>query len=150
MLARALPLVVLIAAGVYLSLAIKLPYGSTARPGAGFYPTLVAVFACVVGLLAAAQAFLAPRAAPAVVDADAGLPEARRRVFSTVLMLAASCFVLPWIGYIATAFVFVTIVLRALGSRWPAALVIGGVSAAVSFYLFAVLLDVPLPRGVWS
>ena len=56
---------------------------------------------------------------------------------------------LPWIGYVATAFVFVVLVLWALGSRWPAALVIGGVSALVSFYLFAVLLDVPLPRGVW-
>ncbi|MBM3219546.1 MAG: tripartite tricarboxylate transporter TctB family protein [Candidatus Rokubacteria bacterium] len=149
MLARALPLVVLIAAGIYLSLAIKLPYGATARPGAGFYPTLVAVFACLVGLVAAAQAFFAPRPARAVVAADAELPGARRRVFSTVGALAVSCFVLPWIGYVATAFLFVTVVLRALGSRWPAALVIGGVSAAVSFYLFAVLLDVPLPRGVW-
>ena len=46
----------------------------------------------------------------------------------------------------AAAFVFVTVVLRVLGSRWPAALAIGVARApAGSYYLFAVLLDVPLP-----
>jgi hypothetical protein len=148
MLERVLPLVVLIAAGVYLSLAVKLPLGTTARPGAGFYPTAVAVFACLVGLAATIQAFVAPRGAPAV-SADAEASGGRQRVFLTGLVLAASCFVLPWIGYPATALLFVTLVLRGLGSRWPAALVIGGVSAAASFYVFAVLLDVPLPKGVW-
>jgi len=149
MLERVVPLVILIASGVYLSLAIKLPLGTTARPGAGFYPTAVAVFACIVGLAATLRAFVTPRVAAAVAAADGETPGGRRRVLSTVLMLGASCFVLPWIGYPATALVFVTLVLRGLGSRWPSAFVIGAVSAALSFYLFAVLLDVPLPRGVW-
>jgi hypothetical protein len=152
MLERVLPLLVLIGAGVYLSLAVKLPFGATARPGAGFYPTAVAVFACLVGLVATVQAFVAPRAVRPADEADttdAEAPTRRRRVAATVLALAASCFVLPWIGYVATAFAFVTLVLRGLGGRWSAALVIGGLSAAASFYLFAVLLDVPLPRGAW-
>lgn len=151
MLERVLLLAVLIAAGIYLSLAMELPFGTTARPGAGFYPTAVAIFACLVGLAATVQAFVAPRALRPAEEAetDAEAPARRRRVAGTVMTLAVSCFVIPWIGYVATAFAFVTLVLRGLGSRWSAALVIGGLSAVVSFYLFAVLLDVPLPRGAW-
>ena len=63
--------------------------------------------------------------------------------------LAAFCLILPWVGYPLSAFLFVTVVLRRLGSGWPAAVALGVASAAVSHYLFAVLLDVPLPRGPW-
>ena len=62
MLARAVPLVLLVAAGVYLTLALRLPFGAAARPGAGFYPVIVAVFAIVVALAATASAFRARRA----------------------------------------------------------------------------------------
>ena len=57
MLARGVPLVLLLAAGVYLTLAFQLPFGSGARPGAGFYPVIVAVFAIVVALVATVSAF---------------------------------------------------------------------------------------------
>jgi hypothetical protein len=67
-LARAVPLVLLAAAGVYLILALRLPFGAAARPGAGFYPVIVAVFAIVVALAATASAFRAtPRAEPDAV-----------------------------------------------------------------------------------
>ncbi len=151
MLERALPLAVLVVAGAYLAQALKLPLGTAARPGAGFYPAAVAIFACIVGLAAMVRAFATPRAARLVVEEDtaADAPARRRRVLATVLVLIASCLVLPWVGYPVMAFAFVTLVLRGLGSRWPAAAVTGALSAAVSFYLFAVLLDVPLPRGLW-
>ena len=57
MLARAVPLVLLVAAGVYLTVALRLPFGAAERPGAGFYPVIVAVFAIVVALVATASAF---------------------------------------------------------------------------------------------
>ena len=41
MLARAVPLV-LLAAAAYLTLALRLPFGAVARPGADFYPVMVA------------------------------------------------------------------------------------------------------------
>jgi putative tricarboxylic transport membrane protein len=146
-LARAVPLALLVAAGAYLILSLQLPFGATARPGAGFYPVFVAVFAVVVALGATTSAFRsAPRAAAAAVDLDAA---ARRRVVISVVALVAFCLALPWIGYPAAAFAFVTIVLRYLGARWTTALVTGVLSSAGSYGLFAVLLDVPLPRGPW-
>lgn len=145
MLARAVPLVLLLAAGVYLTLALRLPFGAAARPGAGFYPVIVAVFAIVVALAATARAF---RGGPGTgaVELDAA---ARRRVVISVVALVAFSLVLPWVGYPAAAWAFVTVVLRYLGSRWTTAIVTGALSAVGSYTLFAVLLDVPLPRGPW-
>ena len=145
MLARAVPLVLLVAAGVYLTLALRLPFGAAARPGAGFYPVFVAVFAIVVALAATASAYRrAPGAAAIELDAAS-----RRRVVISVVALVAFCLALPWIGYPVAAFAFVTVVLRYLGGRWTTALLTGALSAAGSYVLFAVLLDVPLPRGPW-
>jgi hypothetical protein len=145
-LARAVPLVLLLAAGVYLTLALRLPFGAAARPGAGFYPVIVAVFALVVALAATVSAY---RSAPGDVTIELG-SDARRRVMISVAALAAFCLALPWVGYPAAAFAFVTVVLRYLGARSTTALITGVLSAAASYVLFAVLLDVPLPRGPWS
>jgi putative tricarboxylic transport membrane protein len=147
-LARAVPLVLLVAAGVYLTLALRLPFGAAERPGAGFYPVIVAVFALVVALVATASAF---RGVPGADDAAVAKVDAasRRRVVISVVALAAFCLVLPWVGYPASAFAFVAVVLRYLGARWPTALVTGALSSGVSYGLFATLLDVPLPRGLW-
>ena len=145
MLARIVPLVLLVAAGVYLTLALRLPFGGAARPGAGFYPVIVAVFAIVVALMATASAFRGGSGAVAV-ELDAA---SRRRVVLSVVALVAFCLVLPWVGYPAAAFAFVTVVLRYLGGRWTTALLTGVLSSAGSYGLFAVLLDVPLPHGPW-
>jgi len=147
MLERVVGLVVVVAAAIYLSLAVALPYGTTARPGPGFFPTLVGIFGCVVGLTMSAQALRAPRRAPARESARDGA--ARNRALSTVAVLVAFCLLLPWIGYPLVAFAFVTVLLQRLGSAWRMAAVIGAVTAVASFYVFGVLLDVPLPRGPW-
>lgn len=147
MLVRLLPLAVLVAAGLFLWQAAALPRGTAAKPGAGFYPVFVGAFACGVALIATVQAFLGR--SPALAQGAALEPDARRRVLTSIAALAGFCLVLPWIGYPGAAFLFVTFVLSQLGSRWSAALAIGAASAALTHYLFAVLLDVPLPRGPW-
>jgi putative tricarboxylic transport membrane protein len=148
MLARVVALGVTAVAGVYLALALTLPFGSTARPGAGFFPTAVALFACAAGLVATAQAFRAPAAVrtPRAAGVD---PSARNRVISTVVVLVVFCLLMPWLGYPLVAFAFVATLLRRLGGGWRGALLTGVLAAVSSHYLFAVLLDVPLPRGPW-
>jgi hypothetical protein len=56
-LSRAVPLALLVTAVGYLTMALRLPFGTIAKPGAGFYPVMVAVFAIVVALVATALAF---------------------------------------------------------------------------------------------
>jgi hypothetical protein len=58
-----------VAAGVYLTLALRLPFGGRVR--ARFYPVIVAVFALVVALAATASAF---RGAPGAAELSSWTP----------------------------------------------------------------------------
>jgi hypothetical protein len=149
MLARVVALAVAAGGGLYLALALALPFGTPARPGAAFFPVVVALFTCVVGLVATTQAFLTAPAASTPREVAPDAAERRGRVVSAIVVLVAFCVLLPWLGYLAAAFGFVVVLLRRLGSGWRAAVVAAILSAAVSHYLFAVLLDVPLPPGPW-
>jgi putative tricarboxylic transport membrane protein len=148
MLERIVPLVLLAAGAVYLTQAVALPFGGVARPGAGFYPVFVGAFAIVVALVATVTVFRAAATAPAA-PAEPDAAERRKRVVVSVIALAGFSFFMPWLGYPIVAFVFTAVVLRYLGSRWITAMAIGALAAIVSHVLFAVLLDVPLPRGPW-
>ena len=142
MVERLLALAVLAASGVYLANALPLPRGTVARPGPGFFPLAVGVFGAAVALVWVATTLRGQPAAGPAPGADG-----RGRVGATAGLLVAYCLLLPWTGYPVSAFLFTALLLRGLGARWTAALAIGVVSAVGSYYLFAVLLDVPLPRG---
>jgi hypothetical protein len=145
MVERFLALAVLVASGVYLTAAWPLPMGTAARPGAGLYPLAVGVFGGAVSL---AWLVSTLRRAPAGAGGVAA-PDSRRRVGAAAALLVGYCLLLPWTGFPLAAFLFTALLLRGLGARWTAALGLGIVSAAAAYYLFAVLLGVPLPRGTW-
>jgi tripartite tricarboxylate transporter TctB family protein len=149
MVARLVPLATLAVSGFYLTQAIQLPFGTAAKPGAGFYPVAVAVFACAVALMASAWAFLSAQGARAETAAEPLDPASRRRVRGAVAALAGFCLLLPWIGYPIAAFGFVSVVLWGLGGRWQVALLTGALASAGSYYLFGPLLGVPLPVWPW-
>ena len=143
---RLLALVVVAASGAYLLSAWPLPAGTTARPGAGFFPLGVGAFGAVLALVWTVSVF---RRAPASGAADPRAPvEGLGRVVATAGSLAGFCLLLPYAGYPVTALVFAAVLLRWLGAGWRSALVIGLASAALSYYLFGVVLSVPLPRGI--
>ncbi|HEU4371349.1 MAG TPA: tripartite tricarboxylate transporter TctB family protein [Methylomirabilota bacterium] len=142
---RAWALGFLVASGAYLAASLAFPLGSVAKPGPGFFPVGVGVFLCAAAVALAVALF---RGA-AAVTVGAGLAGRERvRVLVTVGGLAGFCLLLPWLGYPACAFLFVVLVLRCLGGgRWPGVVLTAALSAFGSYYLFGVLLGVPLPRG---
>jgi hypothetical protein len=145
MVERVVALAVLAATGVYLATAWPLPQGTAARPGPGLFPVAVGLFGMLVALTWVASALRrAPAAAGPSIPADGF-----GRVSATALALVGFCLVLPWLGYAIVAFLFVGALLRRLGAGWTGTLLLALGSAAVSYYLFAVLLGVPLPRGAW-
>jgi hypothetical protein len=129
----------------YLALAVTYPFGSVAKPGAGFFPVAVGVFLCAAALTVLAIGFRRAAAGGAALE-----PDARARVLVTAAALVGFCLLVPWLGYPLCALVFVALLLRRLGDGgWSGALITASLSAAVSYYVFAVLLAVPLPRGFW-
>ena len=145
---RVIALTMLVASALYLMQALRMPLGAAARPGPGFYPVAVGAFACVVALVVVALAFRRARTAAASAETD-GPPDERRRVWLTVATLAGFCLLLPWIGYPLAALLFVAVTLRQLGARWGGAVLAALLSAEGSYYLFATLLGVTLPQGLW-
>jgi hypothetical protein len=141
---RLVALVVVAASGGYLLSGLALPLGSTAKPGPGFFPLAIGAFGAIMALVWTAAAF---RRAPAAAGEPGTSADARGRVVDTAVALIGFCFLLRWVGYPIAALVFVTLLLRWLGAGWRAAVVTGIASAVVSYYLFGVLLNVPLPHG---
>jgi hypothetical protein len=144
MVERAVALAVLVACGVYLASGWALPLGTIARPGPGLYPLAVGVVGALVAMAWVVTAF---RRAPATAGGGTFVSQGRGRVGVTAGLLVAFCFVLPWVGYPLAAFLFTGLLLRGLGAKWVIALAIALPCAVVSYYLFGVLLGVPLPRG---
>ena len=138
----------LLTSGGYLLLSAPLARGTAAQPGPAFFPIGSGVFLCAVS---AAYLVAALRGATGVASAAEALaPDARTRVLVTGITLLASCLLLPLVGYPLVGFLFVAVLLRAFGGRsWIRIGVTAAVSAVVSYYLFAVVLGVPLPRGPW-
>jgi putative tricarboxylic transport membrane protein len=144
MVERAVALAVLVACGVYLASGWTLTLGTIARPGPGLYPLAVGVFGALVATAWVVTAF---RRAPAAVPGGTLAAQGRGRVGVTAGLLVGFCFLLPWVGYPLAAFLFTGLLLRGLGATWVAALAVAVACAVVSYYLFGVLLGVPLPRG---
>lgn len=134
--------VFLVASGVYLFLAARLPIGTVAQPGAGVFPRVVGVLLVVTSVMLVAQA-LRHREPGARLPADAW-----RRVSGVAAALAVFCLALPWLGYPVPAFGLLLAVLRMFGvTRWRAAVLVALLAAAISYYVFVFVLDVPLPAG---
>jgi putative tricarboxylic transport membrane protein len=137
------------ASGLYGVAALTFPIGSAARPGPGFFPVGIGAFLCSVAVLLLIAAFRGRPALAAADDAPAMAWDARRRVAATAAGLLGFCLLLPWIGYPLAAFLFVSLLMRQLGQeKWPGILVVALISAGASYYLFAVVLGVPLPHGI--
>ena len=146
MIERLVSLAVLAGSSVYLANGWTLSMGTAARPGPGFFPLAVGVFGTSVALVWVMNAF---RRAPGAANVQTVAAEGRWRVIVTASVLIGFCLLLPSTGYLIAAFLFASLLLRGLGARWTAALLIGLVSAVGSYYFFGVLLEVPLPRGLF-
>lgn len=144
----AAPLAFLVLSGLYLATSLTFPLGTGARPGAGFFPAAVGLYLCAIGVAVLVAAWRQRGPASGAVRGQVVGADARARVASTMAALVGFCLALGWIGYPAAAFLFVAVVLKRVGpGGWIGVLATALVASAASYYLFAVLLGVPLPRG---
>jgi putative tricarboxylic transport membrane protein len=131
----------------YLIEAHRYSWGTPAQPGPGLYPTLVGMLVLVS---AAAVALEAWRRRPEP-DPDWPVGPRRLRVIALLAATAGYVFLLPYLGHPVAGTLLTLAVLHTMGMRrWPAKI---GVALAIgigSHYIFARLLGVPLPTGIWS
>lgn len=134
-----------------LYLAQGLTYGRGTRddPGPGLYPLAVGALFLIGAVGTAIEAWLGRRGRR---DERIEWPEgaARWRMVALVAVSLAYVFLLPWAGHPLAAGLVVLVALEVMGLRgWTLKVLLAGVAGIGSHWLFAVLLGVPLPRGIW-
>jgi putative tricarboxylic transport membrane protein len=122
----------------------KLPLGNLQNPGPAYMPMFLALLVLVFAILIVAFGARTPRLAAV------GWSEWRHAVaiLGVCVFMALS---LERLGYRITIFAALALLLGVLERRSPViAVAFAAVFSAASFYLFAVLLRVPLPRSPWG
>lgn len=135
-----------IVGALYLAEARRYSTGTTAQPGPGLYPTLIGV----VVLVAAVGVALEAARSPSAVDIAWPRGDARRRVLAILLPTAAYVLLLDVLGHALAGSLLTLIVLHVMGMRrWWLEIAVALAVGLGSHYIFATLLGVPLPAGLW-
>lgn len=148
---RALPVTFfcfLVLGGAYLAGSLNLPMGSADRPGAGLYPFLVGI---TLIALSVPLFIRSVRQKETQQEKEEAFPKGKdlKRVVAVALTIVFFIVLLKPLGYAVCSAVLMGAILRFLGLRsWEKIVLISILTAAISYYLFASVLDVPLPRGI--
>ena len=120
------------------------PFGSLSAPGPGYLPLVLAIVLGVFGLIV----MLRSRASPllAAIDWTEG-----RRAIVLLIACAVAAYALEHIGYRLTMVVLLVFMLGVVERKRPLpTLLVAFGFAFISYYIFATLLRVQLPRGPWG
>jgi putative tricarboxylic transport membrane protein len=142
--AAALGLVLLLTVGV-LALSLGYPLWGNFQPGPGLFPSIAAGLSVLCALSALGEALLAARGAGTTREEA---PVWRRLlVYVAVVLLWAVSFAM--LGFAVSGAIALTLLMRVgEGMGWLRSAGIAGLTIALGWLLFDVLLGVPLPHGV--
>ncbi len=129
---------------LYLIGALGYPMGTMEQPGPGRYPVLVGALLIIASIGSLAHNLWKP------ATGTLSLPKGRNlvRVLTIIAGTFAYVVLLPYTGHLIAAVVTVFIVLQTMGlSSWLWKIGFTVLIALGSYYLFDVILNVPLPRG---
>ena len=142
--ASVVPLIFLLLAAWISFEALRVPVGTFRMPGAGFFPLglgmLLGVFALCLWLL--------NRGRPA--SEAVTMWRERRQVICLTASVLAAALLFEHAGFILTMAAFLTITTSMLGSiAWAKSLVLAVVGSFAAYFLFARVLKIALPVGVF-
>jgi putative tricarboxylic transport membrane protein len=128
---------------------LLLPMGTLERPGPGFFPLIVAlVMAVLSGLIL--YRYLCSKKAQTQGEHAFPLGPDLRRVLALAGSLILFAVLLQPLGYGISSTLLMGAVLRLLGMKhWGRIALSAVLTTVISYWLFAILLDVPLPPGVF-
>lgn len=142
-LGAALLVIVALAVGVESS---RVPIGRLSQPGPGFLPLLAAG---ALALLAVAL-FVEASLRPGILGASRAEPwPGWRKIVLMVAGLLAYALVLEKVGYLLATAPLLALFMVLERQRWLVVLGTALLATLASYWIFAVWLRVPLPRGVF-
>jgi putative tricarboxylic transport membrane protein len=132
---------------LYLIGSLLLPIGTSASPQGGLFPLLVAIFLIAMSIILI-LGFL--RCNHREVQPIEVFPEGkdRKRVLALACALILYSILLKPFGYLISTIALMAAVSHLLGLRgWVMVALAATLTGVLSYFLFAFILDVPLPRG---
>lgn len=143
--------VFLIAVGLaFLLGGVQLGIGHLHEPGPGFFPLLIGGVVFFLSLLQ----FIGSYADRAGFSKQGGFwkeKESWKRVSSSLFSLVFYLLFLDYLGYIATTFPFLLYLIKFTGKKgWPSSILIAALASLISYLLFRVGMEVPLPKGIFK
>lgn len=118
--------------------------GKITNPKAGFLPLILGCTAVVITAFLTVQAFMDKGDAQNVKWHIDWL-----RFLGIIGVSLAYAFLMPYLGYILSSFMFLTLILKLAGVKgWLKPLLIAAVTALVFYLIFKTGLSVKLPAGI--
>ena len=124
-----------------------LPRGTLEAPKAGLFPLIVGVFIVAISI---SLLFRSLRGGVDGGDQIEPFPKGadRNRLLGVFVSLLIFALCLKPLGYLISAVGLMAVIVRLFGLRgWVKIAFAAALTGFLSYYLFAVILEVPLPRG---
>ena len=131
---------------IYLIKDLTYPLGNAKQPGPGLYP-LVIVALLALGFVGSGIEALVSKSQKAISWPKGA---AGRRVMSIIGAVFAYAALLPYLGHAVMGTLLTFIVLQTMKQKsWAVKILLSLGIGLGSYLLFAVVLDIPLPKGSW-
>lgn len=126
--------------------AAQLDYWSRFGPGPGFVPLWSSIIIVGGGILLTMQAVR--KRVPATTTPRPEKVKGLINVAIVVLLTVIAALMMSYIGFTASMFVYVTVLVSGIGKhKWHVGLLTGAITAVSFYVVFATWLQVPLPKG---
>jgi hypothetical protein len=122
------------------------PVGTLQKPGGGFFPLLASVLLLVLSALFIFQSFTGKGRENSAAASFFPGKEARKRILCGVAALLCFRYLIPVIGFAPATAVFVFFLGKYLENySWKKSAFFSAATAVSAYYLFQVVLKIPMP-----
>jgi len=131
---------------VVFAVAFSYPIGTLQKPGGGFFPLIGSIMLLGLSLVLTVQSFVKKDRTKGEDAPFFPASEAPQRIFFVFAALLVYRYLLPVIGFAPVTGLFILFLAKFLGHfGWKTSIVFSLMTAVVSYYLFQVVLKVPMP-----
>jgi putative tricarboxylic transport membrane protein len=133
-------------AGLILFEASRLAFGSIRVPQTGFFPSILATLLLFfsIGLLVQIRRQAGGESREQPIKSEAWI-----RISITLAAMFGFALVLEKLGFLLSTFTLMLVLLRVIeAQKWSRVIAVAFATALISYFLFARLLNIPLPAGV--
>ena len=126
----------------------KLPFGTLSSPQPGFFPLILAIFLAFFSVVLLAQEI--PQTDRETGAFPGGLA-LWKRIGLAIGALVAFGLLFETLGYLPSTFLFIAFLMRAVErQKWWLVFVVAFSTSLASYLLFGLLLNTPLPSGIFG